>query len=48
MLGGPAAVLIAAFIVKSLPLDYVRWGVVVVVVYTADQHVARPPRRSAR
>jgi uncharacterized membrane protein YfcA len=35
MIGGPLAVLIAAFIVKSLPLDYVRWGVVVVVVYTA-------------
>ena len=35
MLGGPLAVLIAAFIVKSLPLDYVRWGVIVVVVYTA-------------
>ncbi len=28
-------VLIAAFIVKSLPLYYVRWLVVVVVVYTA-------------
>ena len=35
MIGGPVAVLIAAFIVKSLPLDYVRWGVVIVVVYTA-------------
>ena len=35
MVGGPAAVLIAAFIVKSLPLDYVRWGVIVVVIYTA-------------
>ena len=35
MIGGPAAVLIAAFIVKSLPLDYVRWGVIVVVLYTA-------------
>jgi uncharacterized membrane protein YfcA len=35
MVGGPVAVLIAAFIVKSLPLDYVRWGVIVVVVYTA-------------
>jgi uncharacterized membrane protein YfcA len=33
--GGAPAVLIAAFIVKSLPLDYVRWLVVVVVVYTA-------------
>ena len=35
LVGGPAAVLIAAFIVKSLPLDTVRWGVIVVVVYTA-------------
>ena len=35
LVGGPAAVLIAAFIVKQLPLDTVRWGVIVVVVYTA-------------
>ena len=35
MLGGPAAVIIAAFIVKSLPLDTVRWGAIVVVLYTA-------------
>lgn len=35
MLGGPLAVIIAAFIVKSLPLFYVRWGVIFVVVYTA-------------
>ena len=34
--GGPLAVLIAAFIVESLPLFYVRWLVVVVVVYTAS------------
>ena len=34
-LGGIPAVLIAAFIVKSLPLDAVRWLVVAVVVYTA-------------
>lgn len=34
-LGGIPAVLIAAYIVKSLPLDYVRWLVVFVVVYTA-------------
>jgi uncharacterized membrane protein YfcA len=34
-LGGVPAVLIAAFIVKSLDLYYVRWLVVVVVVYTA-------------
>jgi uncharacterized membrane protein YfcA len=35
-LGGPLAVLIAAFIVKSLPLLYVRWMVVVIVIYTAS------------
>jgi len=34
-LGGIPAVLIAAFLVKSLPLYYVRWLVVIVVVYTA-------------
>jgi uncharacterized membrane protein YfcA len=34
-IGGIPAVLIAAFIVKSLDLYYVRWLVVVVVVYTA-------------
>jgi uncharacterized membrane protein YfcA len=34
-LGGIPAVLIAAFIVKSLPLWAVRWLVVVVVVFTA-------------
>jgi uncharacterized membrane protein YfcA len=36
MLGGPLAVLIAAFIVKQLPLLYVRWLVVAIVVYTAS------------
>ncbi len=35
-LGGVPAVLIAAYIVKALPLDTVRWLVVVVVVYTAS------------
>lgn len=35
LLGGIPAVLIAAFIVKSLPLVAVRWLVIVVVVYTA-------------
>ena len=34
-IGGIPAVLIAAFIVKSLPLNAVRWLVIVVVVYTA-------------
>ena len=35
IIGGIPAVLIAAFIVKSLPLEYVRWLVVIVVSYTA-------------
>ena len=34
-MGGIPAVLIAAYLVKSLPLDAVRWLVIVVVVYTA-------------
>ncbi len=34
-LGGIPAVLIAAFIVKSLPLNAMRWLVVVVVLYAA-------------
>jgi uncharacterized membrane protein YfcA len=33
-LGGVPGVLLAAFIVKSLPLEMVRWGVLVIVVYT--------------
>jgi uncharacterized membrane protein YfcA len=34
-LGGVAGVLLAALVVKSLPLTTLRWGVVVVVLYTA-------------
>ena len=34
-IGGVPGVLIAAYVVKALPLLYVRWLVVVVVVYTA-------------
>lgn len=34
-LGGIPGVLVAAYLVKSLPLDILRWGVVVVVVYAA-------------
>lgn len=39
-LGGPLAVLVAAFIVKSLPLLYMRWLVVIVVVYTASSMIS--------
>ncbi len=34
-LGGIPAVLLAAYVVKSLPVDWLRWLVVVVVLYTA-------------
>ena len=34
-IGGIPAVLIAAFIVRSIPLNYMRWLVVVVVLYAA-------------
>lgn len=34
-IGGIPAVLIAALIVKSMPITYVRWMVVIVVIYTA-------------
>lgn len=34
-LGGIPGVLIAAYIVREMPLGYVRWVVIVVVVYTA-------------
>jgi len=33
---GIIAVLIAAFIVKSLPLDILRWIVIVVILYTSS------------
>jgi uncharacterized membrane protein YfcA len=47
-LGGVPAVLIAAFVVKSMPLAYLRWLVVAVVLYAAFSmlrsagRVARP------
>lgn len=48
-LGGIPAVLVAAFIVKSLPLEVVRWIVVVVVLYAASALLrsAARERRSA-
>ena len=48
LLGGVPAVLVAAFIVKALPLSAVRWLVVVVVTYTAVTLLAAARReRSA-
>ena len=35
ILGGIPAVLVAAFIVKSLPIEQLRWGVIAVVTYAA-------------
>jgi uncharacterized membrane protein YfcA len=34
-IGGIPAVLVAALIVKSLPIETLRWGVVLVVLYAA-------------
>ena len=34
-LGGIPAVFVAAFIVKSMPIDMLRWLVIVVVLYAA-------------
>jgi len=36
-LGGIPGVLIAAYVVKSLPMEWIRWLVVVVVIYAAVQ-----------
>ena len=43
-LGGLPAVLVAAFLVRSLPLDAVRWLVVAVVTYTAVTLIAAARR----
>ncbi|MDR3387975.1 MAG: TSUP family transporter [Rudaea sp.] len=45
-IGGIPAVLLAAYVVKSLPLAGLRWGVVVVVLYAAALllHAALKPR----
>jgi uncharacterized membrane protein YfcA len=45
-IGGIPAVLIAGLIVKSLPLNYVRWLVVVVVVYAATSLLRSSTKRS--
>jgi uncharacterized membrane protein YfcA len=46
-IGGIPAVLIAAFLVKSLPLDAVRWLVIAVVVYTSSM-LFRSARQTAK
>lgn len=45
-LGGPPAVLIAAYVVKSLPLQWLRWLVAAVVLYAAAL-MLRAARRGA-
>jgi uncharacterized membrane protein YfcA len=47
MIGSIPAVLLAAFIVKSLPLTWVRWLVIVVVVYTATTMLISARRERA-
>ena len=47
MLGGVPGVLIAAYIIKSLPLVAVRWLVVVVVLYAAIAMLRSAAKRSA-
>jgi len=48
--GGVPGVLLAAYLVKSLPLDAIRWLVVIVVLYTAGRmlHSARVEKPVAR
>lgn len=46
-LGGIPAVLLAALVVKSLPLETLRWGVVVVVLYAAVLLLVSAARGSA-
>lgn len=41
-LGGVPAVLVAAFVVKSLPLDVMRWVVLAVVIYAAVTMLRSP------
>jgi uncharacterized membrane protein YfcA len=45
--GGIPAVLVAAYVVKSLPLEALRWGVVVVVLYTAVAMLRSAAQRTA-
>ena len=45
-IGGVVGVPIAAYIVRSLPLAYVRWLVVIVVVYAGTSLFRSATRRS--
>jgi uncharacterized membrane protein YfcA len=44
-LGGIPGVLVAAYIVKSLPIEWIRWLVLIVVVYAAMQMLLSTQRR---
>jgi uncharacterized membrane protein YfcA len=46
-LGGIPGVLLAAFLVRSLPIEYVGWLVVVVVVYTSVMMLRSAARERA-
>jgi uncharacterized membrane protein YfcA len=46
-LGGVPAVLVAALIVRSLPLETLRWGVVAIVTYAGGVMLHAAVRRSA-
>ncbi|MGH8318221.1 MAG: sulfite exporter TauE/SafE family protein [Steroidobacteraceae bacterium] len=45
-LGGPPAVLIAGYVVKSLPMYWLRWLVVIVVLYAAVMMLSSALRRA--
>ncbi len=47
-IGGIPGVLLAAFLVKSLPLGAIRWLVVAVVLYTAVMMLRSAARERAR
>jgi uncharacterized membrane protein YfcA len=47
-IGGIPGVLIAAYVVRSLPLYYVKWLVVVVVLYTASMMLRSAMAERAR
>jgi uncharacterized membrane protein YfcA len=46
-LGGVPGVLVAAYIVKSLPIDWLRWLVLVVVLYASFQMLRSASKRQA-
>ena len=46
-LGGIPAVLVAAFLVKEMPVEPLRWAVVVVVLYAAALLLRAASKRDA-